>query len=600
MTAFNGTQFNARLSCPSSNAFFELLIGVGTTGDITSTTVTQDLNMDGTVDSAYTLPVTVSGICANGVIACVPGTWNNCQSLAWSADSTGALALSSTTLSNLGGCYCINNHCGNNLVITNLSKVLGDMGGGAASAMAAANPLYAISNVTVDGSSIRYYGQDTSRCGQPGNAALSGYFNSPGSISGDASAAATSNNIYNLLANSPIATTTASATPGAPGMFVTCQLIADATASDQPTCTVNVAVNDACGPYETNARCSLEQEVVDGVTTVQNYNPTGLSPLPSTRMPTNTCAPPQTYNEVYVTHPSGERAATGAVRCDGGVRFVYVSTQDSFYWSTPGGGCENSGYGWVDTTNWVDGTSISSGNNGEQQATFTMVNSTTFRLDRNGLVNVCNDTGTVCTDCSSCSSVSQTINICGGDSGSPLYTATLTVPATCPTNAVPPVTRDWWVKDRRYLCRSDSGYTFDAAWQRIATVKDSATTTGYNDYRLDTATGEWATENSRPLTMPPMPPAQTCMQVCKTRKPRVANDAAGSGVSQDLRTSSTVYDFFYHECGQGNTCPTGTGEEVLKACQCVNDFAEVTSIMQAMRLAGKDLICTGGAVVPLQ
>jgi len=138
MTAFNGTQFNARLSCPSSNAFFELLIGVGTTGDITSTTVTQDLNMDGTVDSAYTLPVTVSGICANGVIACVPGTWNNCQSLAWSADSTGALALSSTTLSNLGGCYCINNHCGNNLVITNLSNVLGDMGGGAASAMAAA------------------------------------------------------------------------------------------------------------------------------------------------------------------------------------------------------------------------------------------------------------------------------------------------------------------------------------------------------------------------------------------------------------------------------------------------------------------------------
>lgn len=137
----------------------------------------------------------------------------------------------------------------------------------------------------------------------------------------------------------------------------------------------------------------------------------------------NTICGQDSYNEVRVYHPNGETAAVGMVQCSAGVRYVRVVTTDSFYWSTPGGGCENSDSGWVNASSWPDGMAVGSGNNGETQAALTQVNSTTFRLDRLGLL------------------PDGSVNICGEQgpsSGTPLYTATLTAPLspvvhwTCP------------------------------------------------------------------------------------------------------------------------------------------------------------------------
>ena len=35
-------------------------------------------------------------------------------------------------------------------------------------------------------------------------------------------------------------------------------------------------------------------------------------------------------------------------------------------------------------------------------------------------------------------------------------------------------------------------------------------------------------------------------------------------------------------------------EQIVKDCQCINEFAEAAVIMQSLRQAGKDLICTSG------
>jgi len=58
--------FSAQLACPSSSRFLEVLIQPSGTGDIATLLVSQDLDMDGSIDYSYSVPFPVSGICANG------------------------------------------------------------------------------------------------------------------------------------------------------------------------------------------------------------------------------------------------------------------------------------------------------------------------------------------------------------------------------------------------------------------------------------------------------------------------------------------------------------------------------------------------------
>jgi hypothetical protein len=84
-----------------------------------------------------------------------------------------------------------------------------------------------------------------------------------------------------------------------------------------------------------------------------------------------------------------------------------------------------------------------------------------------------------------------------------------------------------------------------------------------------------------------------CEAICKTHAPRVNNDAASSGVVGDKQNAPTGYDTFYHACDSANRCPAGPGEEVVSACGCLDDFPEAVVMMQTVRLAGADLVCTG-------
>nr|MCF3329620.1 conjugal transfer protein TraN [Escherichia coli] len=67
-------------------------------------------------------------------------------------------------MSELGGCYCINNSCGNNLAWNNLEQILNDLGGGASQALSGANPWFTLSQIKVDGVSASFVGGDTASC----------------------------------------------------------------------------------------------------------------------------------------------------------------------------------------------------------------------------------------------------------------------------------------------------------------------------------------------------------------------------------------------------------------------------------------------------
>ena len=71
----------------------EVLIQPGATGDITTFIVSQDTNFDGNLDYTYEVPFPVSGLCANGVITCNPGTWTNCRTYQWTSDTSGRVSL---------------------------------------------------------------------------------------------------------------------------------------------------------------------------------------------------------------------------------------------------------------------------------------------------------------------------------------------------------------------------------------------------------------------------------------------------------------------------------------------------------------------------
>ena len=118
-TVDQSQSFSAQLSCPSSSKFVDILAQPGSTGDLQTVVVMQDTNLDGKMDYQYVMPFPISGVCGNGVIQCDVGTWHNCKYWKWVADNQGKLNIQQTDLTKMGGCYCINNSCGNNIVWAN-------------------------------------------------------------------------------------------------------------------------------------------------------------------------------------------------------------------------------------------------------------------------------------------------------------------------------------------------------------------------------------------------------------------------------------------------------------------------------------------------
>ncbi|BBD02463.1 hypothetical protein YGS_C2P0477 [Sphingobium sp. YG1] len=108
--------FTPNLACQKSATLLELLAQPSATGDIGTLSISRDSDLDGSFDEALTVPVPTSGICANGIISCAPGSWDACRFFRWDTSTSGALKLSQVELTDLAGCYCVNNSCGSNLV----------------------------------------------------------------------------------------------------------------------------------------------------------------------------------------------------------------------------------------------------------------------------------------------------------------------------------------------------------------------------------------------------------------------------------------------------------------------------------------------------
>ena len=604
LSTFQGKTFTTQLSCPSSQKFLEILMAPGPSGDIATLNIQQDTNLDGRLDYLYSPPFPVSGVCANGVIACQAGSWNHCQAYQWASQTENhQISLVATGLAALGGCYCVNNHCGG-LVMRNLANILGDLGGGITAQITQKHPLYAISKVEVSGPTIQYYGQDRGNCGAAGQGDQSQYFKNPNRLLPKATSSAAFNQTFQLLSSSVAAQDSAY-------VKQSCTL-ARQVPLDEVTLDDIIVYNGGSGGV---SRCGVDcLQLVLGSEGNNYWN--------------GTCSLNAHQVSYWVERPDRILSATLVnARFDDHIQVsdngaliwahdaAWTDLSDTAYppgtqWWCFGENCTPIPY-CERKTNWnidpnLDFTpqmatygahafkirvAVSGGGEGYAYAQ--------IKVDEGCYVlpEKITDTCQTLQADPLCTLEKETVD---GVVVYDHFTPTGLVPIASDKTIVGsscavPVSKPWWLKERIYHCQKDTEYDFSQTLKRAATIKNSATDTGYDDYRLNHATGTWQTLTAHPLVLPEMPAMDTCTQACRTTLTRPANDVAGLGPTQDQRNNPTTQvESVYHECSAEAVCPLGEGETLVQDCQCLNNFAEATAIMQSIRMAGRDMICTSG------
>jgi len=577
---------------PSSTAFLTILVQPGTTGDLTTVRIGQDTDFDGTVDYSTTLPMPVSGVCANGFISCDAGTWDHCLAYSWQSDADGKVSSVLTTFNKVGGCYCINNSCGSRLSWDNLGLILKDIGGGVVGAIQQSKPDYVVTEVSLHDTTISYYGQDSTS--SSADTQQTRYYADAGNITSDAqdlvlSQSSNPDSYYSAMQ-------TSFANRGSAYDFQTCSIvrtitvdsltIADVVSKQGGTGEVLSCGKDcirlvlgklgdnywcgSCDIHEENYSVYIHRpELINKATLVEAYWDDYIQVWigsdkvyngPNNNFPPETSGP----CELAVSwHKYIGKDVTEYFR-RGGLIDTKVRVSVA--------GC-GEGYAYVDIN--IAGLCAPRPD---------VVVDNCRALDANP-------------DCRLKEEVVDGVTVYSNYNPTnltPLPSTQVIGDADCSVS----ITRDWWRKDREYICQSNTTFSFDDAQQRVGTITASTMTgsTGskinFTDKRKDES-GAWTTD-SHSIDLPAMPSGEDCRYVCKTRKPNQDTQAGFTGVTTDYRSSNQSWIISYKECPGNTTCPLEPGEEVVKPCQCLSEFAEATSILAVLDQAGKDLICSDG------
>ncbi len=580
-TVDSNKAFTPNLACQKTATLIEVLVQPASSGDLASVQIARDTDFDGTVDSRINLPVPVSGICANGVISCQPGTWNQCNYFRWDMDMARNLKLTQVDMPQLAGCYCINNSCGTNLAWGNMASVLGDLGGGMIGALTTADPRIGVAQAVIDGPSIRYVGAQSTACTSDPSLAQTAYRANPGALAGDAFAAASSNQVFQSLSGSPVGLGTA-------------QQLRHCTIERQVT-VVKSGIDDIITRTSGGYSTIKSGKAVDFYLGSPSDNSLsgGSCRLFDFKMTLHVGDPDRIVDARLAEYFADD---WGQIRIDG----TLVASGPTPWTSTgfPPSGCEKKKtfyvYPNLDLKPWLTPGDheiwlrVAVGEGGEGMARVHVEVDDSCRTVEQ-LVDQC---GPIAADpkCRVDSEMVDGVQTFRGGINTglrPLPQTRLLGTEACPVS----LTRDFFQKDRTYRCAIDSTSLPKPDTSRGTYIIDHSTETILAD-RARQGDGSFA-ELTRPFSLPDRGSVPACEPICKTRAPRVNTAAAPAGVVGSLQNNPTAYDSFYHACGSDNVCPTGPGEEIVSACGCLDDFPEAVVMMQTVRLGGADLVCTG-------
>lgn len=581
--------FSAQLSCPSSVRFLDVFVQPAGSGDLQRLVVGQDIDMDGNTDYTYTAPFPVSGVCANGVISCDPGTWQNCMPYRWAVNASLRISLADASMNDLGGCYCINSSCGSSLPWTNLAVILRDLGGGAVGALQKADSRYAVTDVRIDGTLITYYGQASGSCTNPGTSGPSNpqqYYSSPGAISSDTESQVMSQSqdpqsYYSQLTGSIAA-------QQSPSEVNVCWIRRIITVNTIcPSCTAKNAPPDTCSllwvhpPFAGFCGLLSNSQSLSGNSYGQWIKDTLVDEIHPIL-----CQPDIYSGFIWIfLHHHGNNGCCVSNQ----LMKLPINSSGSFTFGHLG-----HVFNWQITCNqsisWCT-LRITNTNTGcSQQMSFDprypadQINET--------IDNQCTGFETN-TDCRLKEEIVD--GVYTYRDFNPTGLAPLPSCRTFTGIQTHEICRDWWEKKRTYIC-SHQGVSFDLRRSEtvLGSVSDQGSSLYYQDLRL-TDQG-WISESAS-ISLPSREAYGECEMACKTRKLSQDTQAVSSGTTSDWRTTTQSWVFSYKTCtfsGGSYTCPVSPQEEIVKDCQCINEFAEASAIMSSLREAARDLICSSG------
>lgn len=576
-TIDNKTSFTAALACAKSAKLLEVLAQPSPSGDLGTVRVSRDTDMDGTFDSSLALPMPVSGICANGIVSCQPGTWNGCKFFRWDVDGASALKLTQVDMPNVQSCYCINASCGTNLAWANMPQILGDLGGGIVGALTTADPRYGVAEAQIDGPVIDYVGAQATSCTSAPAVTQTRYASNPAVITGDATSQAAGNSIFQMLKGSPA---------GAGKV------------AETRSCTIQRQVTITSPSYDDiiTATGSYESVSVCGAG-CRRYRIGG----------TGSCdVPPPTFSARFTLHKPERLVSARIVAMDG----------DDWMQARVNGTPAAS----IGDDPWMTlGTPSECGTDHHHSAAPNVdlsgaLRAGTVQVDalirahgshKSGMmdIEIQVDTG--------CSSGETVADLCGGYAADPQCTlqnesvdGVDTVKSGIVTGLTPlpttrlfgsasctiQLTRPFFERDRSYRCISDTGSPPAPDLTRAEYIIDHSTESLLADRTV--APDGSITTTSSPFNRPTEPGVPACEAICKTTAPRVNTAAAPAGVVGAEQNVPTGTNIFYHVCDAANHCPVGSGETLVSDCGCLDTFPEAAVMMQTVRLAGADISCT--------
>ncbi|CAH6291196.1 MULTISPECIES: conjugal transfer protein TraN [Citrobacter] len=597
MKTYDGqTSFNGKAVCKGTSEFMRMLVQPAANGNLKLLNIMQDTDMNGSLDITTSPGWEVSVVCSNGFQTCTDA--NNaatCSSWAWVADTTTyQLGRKSVAMSDLGGCYCINNSCGNNLAWNNLSQILNDLGGGASQALSRANPWFTLSQIKIDGVSASFVGGETASCsigdsegffGTADGQKILTYQDNYNAMKNDANETAKTSDAYRMI-------NSGSLNPNEKSDIYNCDITRNVNL-DEPKLDEIIAFDGGAG--------SVQQCGTDCLQLILG------------RLGDNYWKGSCSYYEVDSSFFIKDHTRIASATLNNAVfdDWMQLWAGEKVVWSGPYGNWNDAGpvpgacelgKSWNMTPN-LDFKQYLNKNGqvkfkirvevsgeGEGYALVRLKADLSCREGSEYVTNTC----TAYENDQNCQLAEETVDGVKTFISS-INTGLIPLPQTKVLQGsfcTVPVKRDWFNKKRAYRCNRKVDFNFDNILERKAYVDKTVTPADYKDKMF--SNGQ-VTYGSGELFWPDMPTVGPCINMCKTRKAKTTPDMSISGqVDKNNNAGVVKYDNFYYECDTGNTCPAGPGEEIVKACQCLNEFAEASAIMQVMRQAGQDMICTSG------
>ncbi|EOF5934029.1 conjugal transfer protein TraN [Salmonella enterica] len=597
MKTYDGkTAFDGKAVCKGSSEFMRMLVQPTTNGNLKLLNIMQDTDMNGSLDITTSPGWDISVVCSNGFQTCSDA--NNaatCTSWAWVADPKSyQLGRKNVAMTDLGGCYCINNSCGSNLAWNNLGQILNDLGGGASQALSRANPWFTLSQIKVDGVSASFVGGDTASCsigdsegffGTADGKKILNYKDNYNAMKTDAESNKNTSSAYKSI-------TTGSLNPNEQYDLKSCSV------------TRNVPLEEV----KLNEIIAFD----GGEGTVQQCG-TDCLQLVMGKIGNNYwdgyCKYYEVESKFFVKKPDRIKSATLIeVQYDDWMQ-MWVS--DKVVWNGPHGNWTDMGPvpgSCQQNTSWKQNPNLDFKqylnkegpvtfklrvevyDGGEGYARVNLKADLSCKEGKDYISNTC----TAYEQDKECQLVEEAVDgvktFTGGINTGliPLAQTQVLQGNFCSV----PVKRDWFKKNRTYRCNKKTSFNFDNIIERKAYIDKTVTPGDYKDKMFNNGKVSYGAGE---LFWPDMPKVGDCINMCKTRKPKQTPDMAVSGqVDKNNKSGVIKYDNFYYECDATNKCPAEPGEEVIKACQCLNEFAEASAIMQVIRQAGQDMICSSG------